>query len=116
MFEDLCTPAYVILICYIIHVILIVITILTSLNLTVIIGGIIGIIFASIFQFLWIWLMNYLCSTGSEVAKGIAWFFAILAVLSATAILFGDLFAFVNAVAKNTQLGNMGVPSATIRR
>lgn len=116
MFEDLCTPAYVILVCYIIQVILIIITILTSLNLTVILGGIIGIIFASIFQFLWIWLMNYLCSTGSELAKGVVWVFAVLAILSATAILFGDIATFIYYILKNTQQGIVGVPSATIRR
>lgn len=116
MFDDLCTPAYVILVCYIIQVILVVIAILVSMNLTLILGGIVGIIFASIFQFLWIWLMNYLCSTGSEVAKGIAWFFAILAVLSATAILFGDIISFITAVIKNTRSGTTGFPTATIRR
>jgi hypothetical protein len=116
MFEDLCTPAYVILVCYIIQVTLVIIAILASMNVTLILGGIVGIIFASIFQYLWIWLMNYLCSTGSELAKGVVWFFAILAILSATAILFGDIITFVTAVVQNTRSGTMGVPTATIRR
>lgn len=114
MFEDLCTPAYVILVCYIIHIILITITILVSMNLTVILGGIVGIIFLSVFQFLWIWLMNYLCSTGSDLAKGVVWFFAVIAVLSATAIIFGDIATFITAVAQNTKSLNTGVPTATI--
>jgi hypothetical protein len=103
MFDNLCTPAYVILVCYIITVVTALVISFSTMNVTTILASIVGIIFSGLFQYLWIWGMNYLCNLDTDLSKGIVWFFAIISILSTFALVFGNIFVYVSALVNSSK-------------